>query len=85
MVFLNTFLRPPPRPPDSFSDRFRIVSDRFQTVSDRFRPVFDDCAGEKQIRAKNLRAEGPQILCESVCDDRARTNERIIGNLQFIR
>ena len=68
------------------SDHFRIVPDRFQTVfgsfqivSDRFRTVLDEgatTAQEKRLRAKNLRPEGLQTFCESVCDDRARTNGR---------
>ena len=72
----------------TFSDHFRIVPGRFQTVFGLFRTVFgpfcDDRAGatttqENKLRAKNLLAEGPQIFCESVSDDRARTNERKDG------
>ena len=65
---------------------FRTVSDRFRTVfgpfSDRFGPFSDRFATteqEKKLRAKNLRAEGPQIFCESVSDvgpTTERTNER---------
>ena len=65
---------------------FRIVSDCFRIVSDRFRTVFDEGAAtaqEKKLRAKNLWAEGPQIFCESVCDDRAdeKTDKKKKRNL----
>ena len=58
-----------------FLDCFGPFSDCFARIERVRRPR----RKTKKIRAKNLRAKGPQIFCESVCDDRARTNERKIG------
>ena len=65
-----------------FSNNLGAFFDHFRTVSDHFRNVLglfcEDRAGAITEQEKNLRAKtfGPQIFCESVSDDPARTNKR---------